>query len=570
MLELRLGIILILINCMGAYVFNEELLVENLPNAHVHLQFQFTSIWDNKNVNTSVKNYDLFPKRLADIAHQFDIEELKLTLTQGTWKHDQWGTPGLSAPSGGELWSVFNNRLTKKLVDEYWLQSSRTISGLFGLSINLIDNPNTVLPRYLDIVSENTSQIDLNNLRYASVPNEIVCTENLTPWLKLLPCGKYKGLGTLFKNLPKLFESQYFLIGLNFKQKCLDSKCLVYKTEMKHTLSMVYNLDMIKTRRTENEIVWSFNDLFANKIDSLCPVATATNVYMDLGAEINPTKPSSKVLKYSKEKTIHIYDLKSILQQEISFNPMIITKRKASAMSNQLISIHRYITNSNERNFGLKTMIKNQHSKKISIVYFDTIPWYFRTYVNSLRITQNDGIDIKPVSMHFMPSLDRKRPNHLELVLELEPDCVYSIYYQVEYAYLKWDEYPPDVNHGFFINPAIVSIRMPKKEVVGDQIRLHNLYSDLNDALMFNEAKNVEMKIINVYTEKLIMNLPVPDFSMPYNVICLTCTVIAIAFGSIHNFTTRRFHFAEKKDLKQKMTGILAKIFSKLFKKKST
>jgi len=28
---------------------------------------------------------------------------------------------------------------------------------------------------------------------------------------------------------------------------------------------------------------------------------------------------------------------------------------------------------------------------------------------------------------------------------------------------------------------------------------------------------------------------------MPYNVICLACTVIAIAFGSIHNLTTRRF-----------------------------
>lgn len=28
---------------------------------------------------------------------------------------------------------------------------------------------------------------------------------------------------------------------------------------------------------------------------------------------------------------------------------------------------------------------------------------------------------------------------------------------------------------------------------------------------------------------------------MPYNVICLACTVVAIAFGSLHNLTTRRF-----------------------------
>jgi len=27
------------------------------------------------------------------------------------------------------------------------------------------------------------------HVRYASLPREIVCTENLTPWKKLLPCG---------------------------------------------------------------------------------------------------------------------------------------------------------------------------------------------------------------------------------------------------------------------------------------------------------------------------------------------------------------------------------------------
>lgn len=46
---------------------------------------------------------------------------------------------------------------------------------------------------------------------------------------------------------------------------------------------------------------------------------------------------------------------------------------------------------------------------------------------------------------------------------------------------------------------------------------------------------------VRLHTETLLVSLPTPDFSMPYNVICLACTVIAIAFGSIHNLTTRRF-----------------------------
>ena len=33
-----------------------------------------------------------------------------------------------------------------------------------------------------------------------------------------------------------------------------------------------------------------------------------------------------------------------------------------------------------------------------------------------------------------------------------------------------------------------------------------------------------------------------PDFSMPYNVICLACTVVALAFGPLYNLTTKRLH----------------------------
>jgi phosphatidylinositol glycan class T len=39
----------------------------------------------------------------------------------------------------------------------------------------------------------------------------------------------------------------------------------------------------------------------------------------------------------------------------------------------------------------------------------------------------------------------------------------------------------------------------------------------------------------------MLLPLPTPDFSMPYNVIILTSTVMALAFGSIFNLLVRRF-----------------------------
>ncbi|GFG37943.1 hypothetical protein Cfor_05918 [Coptotermes formosanus] len=46
--------------------------------------------------------------------------------------------------------------------------------------------------------------------------------------------------------------------------------------------------------------------------------------------------------------------------------------------------------------------------------------------------------------------------------------------------------------------------------------------------------------LVQLRTETLIVTMPTPDFSMPYNVICLACTVVALAFGPLHNITTKR------------------------------
>lgn len=66
-----------------------------------------------------------------------------------------------------------------------------------------------------------------------------------------------------------------------------------------------------------------------------------------------------------------------------------------------------------------------------------------------------------------------------------------------------------------------------------------------------------------MHTESLLVSLPTPDFSMPYNVICFVCTVIAIGFGSIFNLTTRRLQPATPEDSK----GLLGKILSRIRRK---
>jgi phosphatidylinositol glycan class T len=53
-----------------------------------------------------------------------------------------------------------------------------------------------------------------HELRHASLPSEHVCTENLTPFLKLLPCKSLSGIATLL-NPHRLFDADWHGMGVH-------------------------------------------------------------------------------------------------------------------------------------------------------------------------------------------------------------------------------------------------------------------------------------------------------------------------------------------------------------------
>jgi hypothetical protein len=61
----------------------------------------------------------------------------------------------------------------------------------------------------------------------------------------------------------------------------------------------------------------------------------------------------------------------------------------------------------------------------------------------------------------FRPGKERVRPYYLELVLELPARSLTSVSIQFDYAFLKWQEYPPDANHGFYMGAASISALLP-------------------------------------------------------------------------------------------------------------
>lgn len=236
----------------------------------------------------------------------------------------------------------------------------------------------------------------------------------------------------------------------------------------------------------------------------------------------------------------------------------------------------RFQTGYGQATGGIACIIYNNHpTKEIVISYLEVIPWFIRTYFHTLKVEhfqslpmdiRKSGIELKPLQIHYHPGKDRQRPYHLELVVRLPASSITRISFEFERQLLKWTEYPPDANHGFYIGSAVIGAILPDAQNVTAPLQSSSTLATLLES---NNSTSEVGYFMRLYTVPLLVSLPTPDFSMPYNVICLACTVIAIAFGSIHNLTTRRFVYFDSTKHKGLLTKIKEKI-KQVFQRRKT
>ena len=150
------------------------------------------------------------------------------------------------------------------------------------------------------------------------------------------------------------------------------------------------------------------------------------------------------------------------------------------------------------------------------------------------------------------------------MVFEIPAKSSVEISIEFEKSILKWLEYPPDANKGFYVNSALITTLLPEKSNFTGITRMASTYEET-----FSQDFQSQV-VVQLYTESLLVNLPTPDFSMPYNVICLTCTVVALAFGPLHNITTKTLTLVETKDAPTAVLDKVKSFFSKSFSKKNT
>ncbi|KAG0040630.1 hypothetical protein BGZ82_000588 [Podila clonocystis] len=566
--------------------FHEELVLKPMNDGSVYSHFQFTThigtMMDEDRFDGTSSNlfahYNLFPRSIGQILHSFEVEELHLTFTQGRWQYGDWGYPlAPSAGTGVELWAWLND--DKRQTDANWKALTNTLSGLFCASLNFIDDTITVEPK-LSFRNEgpynvhaaspdnkDNSTAPPRKLRYGSLPHENVCTENLTPWIKLLPCKSKAGIASLLKS-HKLFDSRFYSMAIHVRPVCEDELCRVRSLELVQTITAVFDV-----ARHDGSFDWSISGLFERDIEQACPLATTSKVILQLPHmlepyqyDIKPKPPQGTYFEGTEDNKVEIavYDLIQHMNDTSPFELAMTwrdAKNRAIRRSRPGIVAHRYFTGYGQERGGLSIEIHNNNWEQIDILYMDTLPWYLKLYLHTFSLQlhgepfeDKHGEIIK--KMFYQPAVDRARPAVLELAVTLPPMALIKFSISFDKVFLKYTEHPPDANRGFDVGCAVITAELPRhRGQIGhgglDHLRL---YQDRESSLVKNkrlvesessgqgdQSEDLTMDQIRVYTETLLVSLPTPDFSMPYNVITLTCTVIALFFGSMFNLMTRDF-----------------------------
>jgi len=451
--------------------------------------------------NFQSKHYHLFPRSLGEIVKKYKVNELHFALTRGVWSWKK--QPDSPSPAGAQVYAWFKKDVLD--VDKRWKGLIASISALLCTSIADMPPDMTITTSKSFKPQGHYSEKDSSYMRYTNVLGENICTENLTPWKKLLPCFSSKGAASLVGSMA-FHKSYYFSIGLHFHSECADHECSDSLVVLRQDLTSVVKLEGDKSPNS----VFNSKATFGVNLAPSCGLASTSEV------RIADSKGS-----FVTPKGFEFNDGEHTLDMHKNFSKVIKLRKESSEVELNSIG-ENGITNKcfvveKDLNGRMVCTIKSLYDEKVPVSFLQVFPWLIYIRSSSLELKNSENVDIKPTFISYKPSEFRKSSSVLTVDILMEPGAEVTLSVEFQKGFLKWYEHPPAAHQGLYISPSVLTFVQPNKTSTQ-----------------------------NVYSQPLLVSLPVPDFSMPYNVICFVSTVIAICFGQLYNISSKQVKFAEK------------------------
>ncbi len=244
-----------------------------------------------------------------------------------------------------------------------------------------------------------------------------------------------------------------------------------------------------------------------------------------------------------------------------------------------LVSVSRTVGSRLASDGTLLIRITNNGAQDRPAVYSEIWPWWVKGWMSEIRLsldgnqTSRRGFSISLAAsilciavrylaeppchiadllqnIEYHPSLPPKVSTttiHFDLTLPAKSTLLMKIPFTK--LTLKYTEHRPDAERGIELSSGILTLL----DQIGDSPPRSPTVIDIDtigdgdgaadgSGPETNDRKSSRYRI---YTSKLLLDLPTPDFSMPYNVIIMSSTVMAVCFGLMQGALGRRWGYVQ-------------------------
>ncbi|KAJ9528294.1 hypothetical protein QJQ45_014263, partial [Haematococcus lacustris] len=544
----------------------------------VQLQFQQRTV--------DCLDHGLFPVAINELARTFPVSTLELHLTRGRWDHLAWGVPPLEVQPPGAVsvhglgylsymqtpthWHSFYSRLLASWEgpepavqhSAHWTRLTHALSGVMCTALSLAADP-------AQAVSMGPA-----GPWEAVLPQEPVCTDNLTPWLKLLPCGSKAGVAQLMSSRTTIFSSYHHSLSLVLEVQRQPRPSGVQPPtsllRLRHKLTLVLPSELVAPAGAVKA-----PGLLGLATQTRCRPASCSRLHLPApstphSAQPTPATPTPAAAQDPATALCSRPDLPRGL------NLTSLDLAAATGLPGQLPSLALAAWGPDARlparPAGLLFQLHAQGSGTLRGVLVwrvvrpdggllapagmqppvvacikQMLPWQIQLWLHTLQLTVDGQVRPQcrnaaghgPLSMHcrllawwlqvidssalqlrLQPAAHRTAPSALGLCFTLPPNCTsLTLSAAFSKAFLTVSQQPPDAHRGVDVPAALLSLQAP------------------DDA------------VTQVVSTGVLVQLATPDISMGYNVICLSSTVMAVYVGAVLTALTKRMDQATPGDL---------------------
>ena len=508
---------------ISAERYDEEVYIRSLPKVADIVHFQFTvraSVSQDEErlkfsssfeKSTEIRHFNLLPKPLVQIFGHFGLDDISLTFSKGDWK-PQFGPPLQSAPSGVQIsgWLPENEEdLWAKDgggndTQSTWKFVTRALSGLLCVSMEDIQGQHTVKPwrhRY----------VGTRVLRYAQLPREAFCTENLTPWLKLLPCREVSGLATIF-DPKRVFRALHQTMGLSLRKVCLArsrgnyefgsnpwGNCEDKVLELVMAFTVVFPPSPLihgGLKSISNVLLQKPNQL--HKIN-VCTAATTTKVLVEEVQEVSLSQAPTEIHHLHqcgdpmRVMSFELLPQRNNLEgnfsggvgllEDITWREVEEKGKQTYGRSGAPVEVNKFVTGVNDLDGGVMCVVRSRQEGPHVVRVLDIMPSFLRVWYHTLELEVNGvKIDSKTTLqkyISFQPSRMRGQPALIHVEIPTNSPMNFSFFYSFRKDFLSIEDYPPDPNRGFDVPAAIVSYDIACKEDNDNKVETRSTTSPL-------------------------------------------------------------------------------------------